>query len=300
MTARSASCVVLIVTIAACSSGSAVHPVAAVKPRTERTTTSTTSRPTTAAPVAPTSAPAVSQPSTPTTTPPAAPGTGSRATLRGHVIVVDAGHNGGNGAHSAEIAQPVFIGTQTRACDATGTQTADGYPEHAYNLDVALRLRDALSRAGATVVMVRTDGAGWGPCINERAAIGNRAQAEAGISIHADGGPTSGHGFHVNVPANIPGYTDDIYAASHTLGVALRDTYAAETGISPSTYIGNGGLVERADFGGLNLSDVPKVLFETANMRNADDAALVDNPTIRQRIADALADGLARYFTAPR
>ena len=137
-----------------------------------------------------------------------------------------------------------------------------------------------------------------GPCINERAAIGNRARAEAGISIHADGGPTSGHGFHVNVPADIPGYTDDIYVASHTLGAALRDTYASETGISPSTYIGSGGLVERRDFGGLNLSDVPKVLFETANMQNAGDAALLENPTVRQRIASALANGLARYFAA--
>ncbi len=216
------------------------------------------------------------------------------------MIVVDAGHNGGNGAHAAEIARPVFIGTQTRACDTTGTQTAGGYTEHAYNLDVALRLRDVLTGAGAKVVMVRTDDAGWGPCINERAAIGNRAHAEAGISIHADGGPTSGHGFHVNVPANIPGYTDDIYAASHTLGIALRDTYVAETGISPSTYIGTGGLVERADFGGLNLSDVPKVLFETANMQNAGDAARLESPTTRQRIADALADGLARYFAVPR
>jgi N-acetylmuramoyl-L-alanine amidase len=212
------------------------------------------------------------------------------------VIVIDAGHNGGNAAHAAEISRPIFIGTQSRACDTTGTQTADGYTEHAYTLDVALRVRAALEGAGATVVMVRTDDGGWGPCIDERAAIGNRAHAEAGISIHADGGPSGGHGFHVNLPANIPGYTDDIYAASHTLGVALRDVYGAQTGIPPSTYIGQGGLVERSDFGGLNLSNVPKVLFETANMQNAGDAALLENPQMRQRIAGALAAGLARYF----
>ena len=216
--------------------------------------------------------------------------------MRGHVIVVDAGHNGSNAAHAAEIARPVFIGTQMRACDTTGTQTADGYTEHAYTLDVALRLRTLLTAAGASVVMVRTDDTGLGPCIDARAAIGNQAHAEAGISVHADGGPTSGHGFHVNVPADIPGYTDDIYAASHVLGGALRDVYAAQTGIPPSTYIGTNGLVERSDFGGLNLSDVPKVLFETANMQNSGDATLLENPTMRQRIADALAAGLARYF----
>lgn len=210
--------------------------------------------------------------------------------------MVDAGHNGGNAAHAAEVARPIFIGTQTRACDTTGTETNDGYPEHAYTLDVALRLRDLLAAAGANVVMTRTNDAGVGPCIDERAAIGNRAHAVVGISIHADGGPPGGRGFHVNMPANIAGYTDDIYAASHRLGVALRDAYAAGTGVPPATYIGSNGLVERSDFGGLNLSDVPKVLFESANMRNATDAALVRDPGFRQRVAAALAAGIARYL----
>ena len=228
----------------------------------------------------------------------AAAGSLSLGGVRGHVIVVDAGHNGGNAAHASEISRSIFIGTQTRACDTTGTQTADGYTEHAYNLDVALRLRDLLESSGAHVVMIRTDDAGWGPCIDERARIGNRAHAEAGISVHADGGPSSGRGFHVNTPANIAGYTDDIYAASHTLGVALRDAYAAGTGMPPANYIGSNGMVERRDFGGLNLSDVPKVLFETGNMQNATDAALLESPGFRQRVAAALAQGFARYFAS--
>ncbi len=218
--------------------------------------------------------------------------------LQGHTIVVDAGHNGGNGAHGADISRPIFIGTQSRACDTTGTQTASGYPEHAYTLDVALRLRDLLSGAGANVVMVRADDTGWGPCIDERAYVGNRAHAEAGISIHADGGPTSGRGFHVNMPANIPGYTDDIYTASHQLGLSLRDAYEVGTGMPPANYIGSDGLIERRDFGGLNLSDVPKVLFETGNMQNATDAGLLQNADYRERIAHALATGFANYFAS--
>ncbi len=276
-----------VVALTACGSGSSGRPHAAdrrpVAPR-RSTSTSTVATTTSTAPATTTS--------TTTSTTTAPNGLGA---LRGHVVVVDAGHNGGNAAHAAEISRPVFVGTQSRACDTTGTETADGYPEHAYTLDVALRLRVVLEQAGAIVVMVRTDDGGWGPCIDERAAIGNRAHAEVGISIHADGGPASGHGFHVNVPANIPGYTDDIYAASHALGVALRDAYSS-TGITPSTYIGRDGLVERSDFGGLNLSDVPKVLFETANMQNPGDAALLEQPVMRQKIADALGAGLAGYF----
>ncbi len=215
--------------------------------------------------------------------------------LNGHIIVVDAGHNGGNYQHGNDIARPIFIGTQNRNCDTTGASTYDGYTEAAYNLDVALRLRDVLSTAGAKVVMVRTTNDGWGPCIDERAYIGNRAGAEAGISIHADGGPDGGRGFHVNTPANIPGYTDDIYTNSRTLGLDLRDAYLA-TGMPTATYLGSNGMLERRDFGGLNLSNVPKVLFETGNMRNATDAALLKDSNFRQRVAETLAVGFAQYF----
>jgi len=215
--------------------------------------------------------------------------------VRGRTIAIDPGHNGGNYAHASEIARPIFIGTQTRACDTTGTQTADGYTEAAYNLDVALRLRDVLAAAGANVVMSRTTNDGWGPCIDERAAFGNRAHAAVAISIHADGGPPDGRGFHVNLPALVSGYTDDIYAASHRLGVDVRDAYTA-TGMPTSTYFGSQGLVERSDLGGLNLSDVPKVIVETGNMRSATDAALLESADFRQRVAQALAAGIARYL----
>src|SRR6185436_19570908 len=97
------------------------------------------------------------------------------------VIAIDAGHNGGNGSNATEISRSIFIGTQSRACDTTGTQTDDGYTESAYNLDVALRLRDILQAAGARIVMSRTTNDGWGPCIDERAAFANRAHAAVAI-----------------------------------------------------------------------------------------------------------------------
>jgi N-acetylmuramoyl-L-alanine amidase len=263
-------------------------------PTTHEPTTTlapTTTEPATAPP--PPSAPVTAAaPSPDTLAPLSASGLGA---VRGRVIAIDPGHNGGNYAHAAEISRPVFIGTQTRACDTTGTETADGYTEAAYNLDVALRLRAVLEGAGATVVMSRTTNDGWGPCIDERAAFGNRAHAAVAISIHADGGPPDGRGFHVNMPALVPGYTDDIYSASHRLGVDVRDAYLA-TGMPTSTYFGTQGLVERSDLGGLNLSDVPKVIVETGNMRNATDAALLESADFRQRAALALANGLARYL----
>ena len=90
----------------------------------------------------------------------------------------------------------------------------------------------------------------------------------------------------------IAGLTDDIAAPSRRLALAIRAAFLAGTGEPVSTYVGRDGLDVRSDLGGLNLSDVPKVLFETGNMRNATDAARLGSAAYRQREARALARGL--------
>jgi N-acetylmuramoyl-L-alanine amidase len=218
------------------------------------------------------------------------------APLAGKTIVVDPGHNGGNGRHAAQIARLVDAGTLRKACDTVGAATADGYSEAAHNLDVALRLARILRAEGARVVLTRATNSGWGPCITERAATGNRARADAAISIHADGGPPGGRGFHVIYPPPVPRLTDDIASNSRRLAVAVRDAFAAGTDEPYSTYVGSGALDVRSDLGGLNLSDVPKVFIETANMRNATDARRLESKVYRQREAEAISRGLAAYL----
>ena len=173
--------------------------------------------------------------------------------LTGKTVAIDPGHNGGNFSHPKEINQIVDAGTLRKACDTTGASTGAGYTEAAYNLDVALRLRKLLRAAGARVVMTRATNDGWGPCITERAAIGNRAGADAAISIHADGGPADGRGFHVIYPPSIKGLTDDIAPSSKTLALAVRRAFRAGTGMPYATYLGSTGLSVRSDLGGLNL-----------------------------------------------
>jgi N-acetylmuramoyl-L-alanine amidase len=211
-------------------------------------------------------------------------------------VVIDPGHNGQNYAHTAEINRLVNIGNGTKACDTTGTAAANGYSEAAYNLDVAQRLAALLTGAGAKVTLTRSDNNGWGPCIDERAAIGNRAGADVAISIHADGS-TVGRGFHVIYPASLPGLTDSIAAASLRLAVDVRNAFAAATGVPYSTYAGRSALEQRSDLGGLNLSKVPKVFIETANMRDPGDAALLEDPGFRQRAAQALVAGMQAYLS---
>jgi N-acetylmuramoyl-L-alanine amidase len=222
---------------------------------------------------------------------------GGPADLSGKTVVVDPGHNGGNGAHPERINRQVDIGHGMRkACDTVGAQTASGYAESRYTLAVAREVARILRADGAEVIVTRRNNTSVGPCITRRARIGNNAEADAAVSIHADGGPASGRGFHVIRPTNIAGLTDDIYADSRRLGRLMRAAYEERTGLPRATYIAGNGLVARSDLGGLRLSDVPKVFVETANMRNAKDAAKIESGRFRKQIARGIADGLERYL----
>jgi N-acetylmuramoyl-L-alanine amidase len=219
-----------------------------------------------------------------------------RLPLDGEVVVIDPGHNGGNAAHAAEINQLVDAVTMKKPCDTTGTATNDGYTESAYNLDVAQRLAAALRAQGAQVMLTRQTDTGWGPCITERAAIANQAGAAVAVSIHADGGPRTGRGFHVIQPALIPGYTDAIVAPSQRLALDVRRRFQAATGMNFATYIGSQGLDTRSDLGGLNLSKVPKVFIETGNMANSADATQLEDSTFRAKAAAGLAAALEDFL----
>jgi N-acetylmuramoyl-L-alanine amidase len=223
--------------------------------------------------------------------------------LAGEVVAVDPGHDGGNAGAAGSIARPVpnGNGNATEPCDTVGTETAAGYPEHVFDLDVAVRLEALLQAEGAAVVMTRNGDTGVGPCVDVRAALGNAAGAAAAVSIHADGGPPSGRGFDVIEPAPVAGpFGDDaaLVPPSAALASAVRASLAADSGEPPSDYSGTDGIDQRNDLGGLNLSTVPKVLVECANMQNPADAALTESPSWRQQAAQGLADGMTTFLEA--
>ncbi|MCW2937639.1 MAG: cell wall hydrolase/autolysin [Actinomycetia bacterium] len=223
-------------------------------------------------------------------------GAPQQAALTGKVIVIDPGHNGGNDTHAAAIAKQVDIGNGHKECDTTGTASAAGYTEHAYNWDVSNRLKKILQGLGAKVILTRSSDTGVGPCITERAAIGNRAHADAVVSVHADGAPSQDRGFHVIEPALVKGHNDKMVVPSKKLALAIRDAYLKGTGIPYSNYVGTNAIDVRGDLGGLNLSTVPKVFIETGNMASAQDMQKLSSSSFRQTIAQSLADGFVAYF----
>lgn len=229
----------------------------------------------------------------PSTTAPAT--TSSTAAASGKVVVLDAGHNGGNASHVAEINKLVPAGRgETKPCNTTGTSTNAGYTEHAFTFDVAQRVGAALTAKGVKVVYTRTNDTGVGPCVDKRAAVGNAANVSAVVSIHGDGSTSAGaHGFHVAYSS--PPLNAQQGEPSTSLATTLRDGMRS-AGFTSANYIGQDGLSARSDLAGLNLSTRPAALIECGNMRNASEAAEMSSAEGRQHYASAIAAAIEAYL----
>ncbi|MDX3384443.1 N-acetylmuramoyl-L-alanine amidase [Streptomyces niveiscabiei] len=230
--------------------------------------------------------------------------------LTGRTIVIDPGHNPTNYRHPSEINRLVDIGTNKKECDTTGTSTNptstnatstdSAYTEAQFTLDVAHRMRTLLESEGAKVKLTQDADRPFGPCVDERARIGNAAKADAVVSVHADGSGTGNRGFHVILPGAVHEGTADtrpIVAPSKRLGELVANGFRRTTGSKPSNYVGAGtGLVTRTDLGGLNLSTVPKVFIECGNMRDPKDAALLTSGAWRQKAAQGISEGIVSFL----
>ena len=77
-----------------------------------------------------------------------APAAGAASGVAGAIVFLDPGHNGANDASINR--QVVNGGGGTKECQTTGTTTDTGYPEHSFNWDVVLRLREELTQPGCS------------------------------------------------------------------------------------------------------------------------------------------------------
>ena len=217
----------------------------------------------------------------------------SAASVAGAIVFLDPGHNGAN---DASIYKQVPTGRGgTKDCQTSGTTTDAGFPEHTFNWDVVLRIRQQLSQIGVRTAMSRGDDSALGPCVDQRAAMANALRPNAIVSIHADGGPPSGHGFHVNY--STPALNAAQAGPAVRFAQVMRDQMAA-AGMTPSTYMGNNGLYGRADLTGLNLAQYPSILVECGNMKNPQEGAAMATMQGWQTYANAICQGIAAFIQA--
>jgi N-acetylmuramoyl-L-alanine amidase len=205
------------------------------------------------------------------------------------VVVVDPGHD----ARANLATEPIGPGSATRKIkDGGGTHgVVTGAREADLVLDVSLRLRALLRRAGVTVVMTRTRTAGASMGNIARARIANRADARLFLRVHADGHASSAvRGTHTLAPALRRGWTDDVYRSSRRAATLVQRELVAALGFPDR------GIGERSDFTGFNWSDVPVILVELGFMTSPVEDRQLARSATRDRAALGLCRGALRFL----
>lgn len=213
--------------------------------------------------------------------------------LEGHIICLDPGHcvteEAGKGYR-----EPVSpLSDETKPRYLSGTRGAS-LTEEQLNLQVALKLRDALEALGAEVVMTREVSEISLPN-TERCRIANESGADVHVHIHADGSEsTSANGVSVLIPDGDLLGTPSIVEESARLGQLMVDCVSEATGAK------NRGTVPRSDLTGLNFSEIPSVFIEMGFMTNPEEDALLSSGEYQDKIVAGMANSLMDWYGAER
>jgi N-acetylmuramoyl-L-alanine amidase len=203
----------------------------------------------------------------------------------------------------------------------TGTIGHEGFTEKELVLDVSLRLGKLLqSKMGADVVYTRDDDT-FVP-LESRTAVANQNQADLFLSIHANSSRDSGARGVETYYLNFTSSEDALEVAArenavseksiHELQdlvkkIALKDKIeesrefasdvqsALHAGISKKNPgVRNRG-VKKAPFVVLIGANMPSILAEISFLSNGTDERKLRTPEYRQKIAEALYKGVAKY-----
>ena len=209
--------------------------------------------------------------------------------LEGRIICLDPGHcvteEAGKGYR-----EPISpLSDETKPRYLSGTRGAS-LTEEQLNLQVALKLRDALEALGAEVVMTREVSEISLPN-TERCRIANESGADVHIHIHADGfNDSSVHGVSVLVPTGDYLGTPSIKDESVRLGELMVNAVAAETGAK------NRGIIARYDLTGLNFSEIPSVFIEMGYMTNPQEDARLNTEEYQDKIVQGMVNSLLEWY----
>jgi N-acetylmuramoyl-L-alanine amidase len=212
---------------------------------------------------------------------PAAKPAAKTAAKNGWVVVIDPGHQ----AQGNSRQEPIGPGSsQTKPAVASG---ASG--EQKINLQVSLKLRDALQARGVKVVMIRTTEDVDVPN-SERALTANRNHADLFIRIHCDDvGGSSTHGLSTQIPATNQ-WTGPIVAPSRKAGEFIQSAAIAATGANSR------GLVPRADMTGFNWAKVPTVIVEMGFLSNPSERNKLESSSYQSKLSSGISSGVMSYL----
>jgi N-acetylmuramoyl-L-alanine amidase len=157
-------------------------------------------------------------------------------------------------------------------------------------LQIALRTRALLQRAGFRVAMTRTAPTYAGGNI-ERARFCNVRRAALMVRIHADGSSDrTVRGVRTLYPALRRGWTNDIAVRSFRAARSVQSAVVLQTGARDL------GFHPRSDLTGFNWADVPAILVETGFLTNAREARLLRSRAYQLKVARGIVAGTKSYL----
>jgi N-acetylmuramoyl-L-alanine amidase len=181
-------------------------------------------------------------------------------TLKGKVIVLDAGHGG------------TEVGAQR-----------DGIDEKDLTLQLTLALKACLEAKGANVILTRAGDSFVS--LEERVNISNQTKPDIFVSVHINSmpqveSPMTGVEVYYRTPQSKVlaivmqnALVSELQAIDR--GIGVRDLYVVHHTIAPS------------------------VLCEVGFLSNSAERALLVTPAYQQKIVDALSAGITTYLTSP-
>ena len=208
--------------------------------------------------------------------------------LEGFIICIDPGHQ----SHGNYDTEPVAPGSdEMKAKVSSGTAgVKTRIPEYKLNLAVSLKLRDALEKYGATVILTRTEN-DVDISNAERAAIANEVNADLYFRIHADGSTDKSiNGVSVLIPGK--GHITDKYILeeSEKAGGCILKGFIEATGAERR------GMPKRNDLSGFNWCKVPMVLIEMGFMSNVNEDEKLNSSEYQDKMVAGMTNGIIDYF----
>jgi len=187
-------------------------------------------------------------------------GNPGRRLARGSAVIIDPGHGGADGG----------------AVGPSGLREAD------VALAIARLVRDALAGQGIPAVMTRNDDATVP--LEERPDLAQRNGGVVFVSIHVNASRSAGSAG-----------TETYYKTPDSQALAR----VVQSEVTQALGEPDRG-VRTADFYVLANTPMPSVLVETAFITNPSEEAMLRDPAVQRRIADAIARAVAKYLAAQR
>lgn len=203
--------------------------------------------------------------------------------LSGIAIGIDPGHQSRQNSEkeavapgSAEMKMKVSSGT-------AGVKSR--VAEYVVNLEVALKLRDALEALGCTVYMTRETN-DVDISNQERAIMMNELGADLVLRLHCNGSTkqsANGIGLYVNKTGPI---AEDSLAAAEAILPAMCEATGAR----------RDGIFQRDSYTGLNWSEAPCILVEMGYMSNPEEDMKLVDPAYQELLVQGMVEGICAWF----